>query len=190
MEKQYSKEQFIEYAKVKGAITDEQLAIDLLCKTPYAWYALDESLKGKSSIIMYYQPMGHANFKYLYQFIGEESSRAIEEIGVDASTEIHEYEERVTIPQKGFNFRKGVQVPDIKLPEGFNFELYRNIQNDLAASYYESFDKELIGEYATDRVDLSKYSSPLGFECIQYPRKNLAQIVDQRSKEAKTKQFV
>lgn len=184
----YSKEQFEEYVKNNGFITDELEAIDLLCKTPFAWYALDESLKSNPTVILYYQPFGLAKYIHKEHISAGAWLYCLEEVD---EVEWPTYDAWKTIPQKGFKLIKGdYQIPDIDFPEGFDIELYKRIQNELRGAWTEGSVYCDIDKFEIESVKKEHYSKDSRYEIIEYYRPYLASAVKYQIKENKRKHFV
>ena len=113
----FDKETFL---KEHGVITDKKEAINLLCQTNRAWGVIDSTLKKDPEVIMFYQPTG------------VEVTLRSEDIGVMLTTVTTWAETEFCWSRKGtYTY---CLIPIIYFPEGFNFETYASIQQEMSAN--------------------------------------------------------
>ena len=224
-----SKESFENFGNNYGKIKDKSLAIDLLCKTPYAWYALDESLQKDAEVIMYYQPIGIVRCTYEIEPYTISARQYEDEVGVQPMYEsdlVVRTENDIAI-QKGFihasrkpefgdlmfqRYGYNYQLPNIDLPEGFNKNMYFEIQKGLIESgnaeeikYFHSREQrvykngkviaksfednnDFINEYNIGAVERNiNFINPIEYIKISYDRSKLATIVAEVTKSFEEK---
>lgn len=190
-----SKESYENFAKTAGTIKDKSLAIDLLCKTPNAWYALDESLKQDKEVIMYYQPSGIVDYVYSLPGYRRISARQYEEeTGVQPMQE----SDLIITTDSNLAFQKGFknivkngktyQIPSTCLLDDQNLSIYCEIQsklmntNNKIESRNDMKEKDFASEYnvgSTNIIYITKYT---------YDRSKLATIVAEVTKSFEEKQ--
>ncbi len=126
-----------DYIKKNGKVCDKKTAIELLSRTNIAWCVLDESLRHDPEVIMYYQPMGYREFELSVPDNGEILNLGINftgnmtcrEIGFDWINRAELVENKYVGSE--FGISSEYLIPKITFPEGFDYEAYFKIQDEL-----------------------------------------------------------
>lgn len=123
-----------------GRVNDKATAIKLLCQTTFAWDILDESLKNDPEVIMYYQPLGYRHLEYgdgyiaemgICEIVGHET---LCQDGFEVFHDGHSLKEAGLISDEMYqqSIDNKFFKPEIRFPEGFDYEGYFRIQAELS----------------------------------------------------------
>ena len=131
------------FLKEHGPVTDKNEAIELLCKTNKAWDVLDQSLKLDSDVIMFFQPSGYS-ISFSYENVGPELTITTQYSEQDFHKPYYKELGDVYVPI-------GCLIPWDKVPEGFEWEKYFQIQKEMKENTRKGTPEEieLCGEFNT-----------------------------------------
>ena len=129
-----------------GRVNDKATAIKLLCQTTFAWDILDESLKNDPEVIMYYQPLGYRYLKYSDDYLGEMGiceilgDETLCQDGFEVFRDGHSLKEAGLISDEMYqqSIDNKFFKPEIRFPEGFDYEGYFRIQAELSRNYLDN----------------------------------------------------